>query len=575
MKSFEKLMSGIGFIVLIVLSVAVLFAGCVVVKHEIKIEVKHEDYGVATGSGRYRQGDEVTVKAEPEKGYLFKAWLVGDAEVSTDMVYKFLAEEDIILTAEFRKLLPDKNLEAAIMAELDIKDDVVNMADLEQLTRINVRLVEDLSGMEYAVNLEEAIFEGSPIFDISSLSGLENLKVLNLGGTDIEDISPVATLVSLEELVLARCRGIDISVLSGLNNLKNLDISQAGIKDINPLTSLDSLTRLNLFGNKVTDITALSELKSLEYLNLGNSHQGLFMDPPGENSAGDISALSGLENLRVLVINNNDIVDISPLFNLEKLELLDLHGNSISDLSPLARLKKLKQLDLSLYNKNGHFSDISPLENLVMLEKLNLNSVGLDNISHLAGLDKLKVLDLNFNRIEDISPLEGLNELRLLALYDNSITEISALQGMVRLQFLDLENNKVSDISPLQGLDALKGLSLQADALVIDTAEGRLSLKEMGLEPELDDGNSFYCLVVRRFEEHMLALDISWANLVEVIEQVEGITPLDTCRNMITLKQLEGVSSPWGTQLGRETYLSTAFQPHLEFAPPPVCWGCD
>ena len=65
------------------------------------------------------------------------------------------------------------------------------------------------------------------------------------------------------------------------------------------------------------------------------------------NSITDVSPLSRLTNLRVLVLGFNQITDISPLAGLTNLIELDLHLNSITDFSPLARLTKLEKLYLT------------------------------------------------------------------------------------------------------------------------------------------------------------------------------------------------------------------------------------
>ena len=86
---------------------------------------------------------------------------------------------------------------------------------------------------------------------------------------------------------------------------------------------MTKLTALAIGRNPISDISALSGLTNLKTLYLNS------------NSVSDISALSGLTNLGDLSLDDNSISDISVLSTLTNLTGLHLDGNSISDLSPL------------------------------------------------------------------------------------------------------------------------------------------------------------------------------------------------------------------------------------------------
>ncbi len=59
--------------------------------------------GTVEGMGSYIAGSEVTLKATPARNYKFDGWYVGEEKVSSAAEYTFTAEEDIELTAKFRK----------------------------------------------------------------------------------------------------------------------------------------------------------------------------------------------------------------------------------------------------------------------------------------------------------------------------------------------------------------------------------------------------------------------------------------------------------------------------------------
>jgi hypothetical protein len=125
----------------------------------------------------------------------------------------------------------------------------------------------------------------------------------------------------------------DISPLSKLINLKVLDLSCNKIDDLNPLSSLINLRQLYLTDNQITDISPLSELLNLESLDLD------------DNRISNIFPLSSLTNLGgsygTLILSRNQITDITPLSNLTKLEWLDLRYNQITDFTPLESLTNL------------------------------------------------------------------------------------------------------------------------------------------------------------------------------------------------------------------------------------------
>ena len=142
-------------------------------------------------------------------------------------------------------------------------------------------------------------------------------------GPDISDLTGVEFASNLEVLTIAHRSVSDLSPLAGLTRLKSLYLGHNVISDLSPLAGLTSLRTLLFYGNKVSDISPLVGLTNLEFLNIA------------ANSISDLSLLAGLTELEYLKIDNNSISDLSPLAGLTKLETLYLLNNSITDLSPL------------------------------------------------------------------------------------------------------------------------------------------------------------------------------------------------------------------------------------------------
>ena len=108
------------------------------------------------------------------------------------------------------------------------------------------------------------------------------------------------------------------------------------------------------------DIQPLKYCKDLVYLDLGHG-----------NRITDLSVLTGLKNLRVLIVSMNKIEDISPLAELKNLECLEIYQNPITDISTVTALPKLRYLNCSA----TLFDDITPLLGLQDLEMLWFVSV--------------------------------------------------------------------------------------------------------------------------------------------------------------------------------------------------------
>ncbi len=115
--------------------------------------------------------------------------------------------------------IPDETLRAEIEETLSIAaGTAVTSVDMLGLTSLDLggSDISDLTGLEYATNLEELDLSDTQVEDISALASLTSLLELSLSGTPIEDE--------------------DISHLSGLINLKVLDLSDTEVSDITPLS---------------------------------------------------------------------------------------------------------------------------------------------------------------------------------------------------------------------------------------------------------------------------------------------------------------------------------------------------
>ena len=413
------------------------------------------------------QSLEVTVPDEPGTYYFGVCADIVDGESDT----RNNCSDSVDVTVESGNAtvsMPDANLRAAVAAELGkASGEPITEADMATLTSLRAVAagIDDLTGLESAVNLTKLYLNSNAIADLNPLAGLTALEALDLSGNDIVDISPLAGLTSLTSLGLASNAIVDITPLAGLTALTKRYLNSNAIADPNPmagltsLTSLTSLEALDLSRNDIVDISPLAGLTSLTSLDLAI------------NSIVDITPLAGLTALTTLYLSHNAIADPNPLAGLTGLTVLSLTDNAIVDLSPLAGLTALFRLD-SNYN---NIVDLSPLAGLTALFWLSLDGNDIVDIAPLAGLTELSWLDLDNNAIVDLDPLAGLTGLSELYLDNNAIVDLNPLAGLTGLTGLSLSNttshrsssaNAIVDLTPLADLTALSRLSLSGNDVV-------------------------------------------------------------------------------------------------------------
>ena len=305
--------------------------------------------------------------------------------------------------------------------------------------------------IEAAIELEL----GKPVGASITLDDMAMLTMLGASNANINDLTGLEAAINLTKLDLWQNSISDLSPLSGLTHLTELDFQSNRISDVSALSKLPNLIALYLNGNNISDLSPLSGLSNLTHLGLDF------------NRISDLSPLSGLTNLIHLGLGFNRISDLSPLSGLTNLILLGLGVNHISDLSPLSGLTNLIELEL----ETNIISDISMLVGLINLTSLGLDANSISDLSPLSKLTNLTGLALRTNGISDLSPLAGLTNLAFLWLDTNTISDISVLAGLTNLEALGLEDNNISDISPLV---ANTGLGREEEVYVQDNPWDRV-----------------------------------------------------------------------------------------------------
>ena len=102
--------------------------------------------------------------------------------------------------------IPDPHLKKAIRETLNLPDEIpITSQEMLRLTRLRVKSsdLKDLTGLEYAINLETLSLSGSrTVSDLTPLANLIALRNLNLSGNQIRDIRPLAGLINLTQVAI-------------------------------------------------------------------------------------------------------------------------------------------------------------------------------------------------------------------------------------------------------------------------------------------------------------------------------------------------------------------------------------
>jgi len=431
--------------------------------------------------------------------------------------------------------VPDPNLAAAIRTELGLDPGTpLTTAHLATLNSLDAGYssVADLTGLEYAVNMQYLYVDGNSISTLAPLAGLPNLEALYASDNLLTDISPVASLSGLTTLYLYENGIADASPVSGLTGLTYLNLQSNFLTDVAPMAGLEALAFLGVSGNYLTTLAPLvsgttftlaaappqlyadnnpfatdvcdTQIPALETRGVTVSH-----DPcPGSVTVPDVVGMTalaagnaftaagltvGMQSEYSATVPAGYIIRQSPpagfpaapgsvvnavsslgpeggvLVNVPDAALAGAIRDALS-LAPGTPLTTAHLASVSyLYADGLGVTDLTGLEWAVNLFYLYMNTNAPADLGPLAGLTGLDEFYCSTCGLSDLSDLAGLVMLRTLSLGDNQISDLSALAGLARLESLDLNYNEVADLSPLAGLTGLTNLYL-SDNQVSDLA---------------------------------------------------------------------------------------------------------
>ena len=425
--------------------------------------------------------------------------------------------------------IPDAVLRKAVEEALSkTPGDPITSGEMATLERLFARGmyprengVEDLAGIEYAVNLRSLVVPYGRISNLAPLAGLTSLVYLGLRYNAIVDATPLAGLTSLTELSLHDNAIANLEPLAGLTSLTKLKLQYNRISDLGPLVTNDGLghgdfvflnrnplTRISLETHiptlldrgvevqhdvlpefpEIVDVRLREAIYGAIQANNGEDLSTLLaMDGRGRNIE-DLTGLEGASSLEVLFLDRNRITDIAPLAELN-LKALDLAYNMVDDWGPLASINfKVTADGLNLVSLDGN--SLRELPPLPASWELSFADNSISDIGSLAefrtsdpSVDPWRsmwrpgVLRMSGNSITSLEPLRHKRGLQHLEMHDNQITDISPL-NLWLLQELHMRNNAVRDISPLLDGERLLVVDVRRNPLADNALTVLATLRE-------------------------------------------------------------------------------------------------
>ncbi len=174
------------------------------------------------------------------------------ASVVSILVYNaFTYAEDV------QDWMPDPHLRRIVSEALDVES--LTIADMQRLhTLISERdEIENLEGLQHAVNLKFLSINRCNISDLTPLAGLVKLHTLEFYDTQISDLTPLAGLVNLEVLQLSENQISDLTPLAELVNLEVLLLRENQVSDLSAITGLTKLKVLEIIDNPIEDFSQI------------------------------------------------------------------------------------------------------------------------------------------------------------------------------------------------------------------------------------------------------------------------------------------------------------------------------
>jgi len=281
---------------------------------------------------------------------------------------------------------PDSEFEAALRSSVLIPDTgPISCAQMQALVELSTPtgdgsgLIQELIGLQHAINLEDLTYNGHEIVSLAPVAGLTKLRVLSVDrNRHFLDLSPLQNLQALEVL---------------------------GLWDVGPV------------------------------LSSGTTGEEAALDGLDNN---ELDKVAGLTNIEVLYISSNNVNDLGFVAGMSKLRVIYAMNNDIIDFGPLAGKPDLRTALLG-YQRTPVTQNVSAFNTSPLLALLGLEYGRVGNTDFLATKTALWEVRLQGNRLHDtgIAGLRGNAAFPVASRPDESV----AGPAIAVAPTLRLENN--------------------------------------------------------------------------------------------------------------------------------------
>jgi hypothetical protein len=198
------------------------------------------------------------------------------------------------------------------------------------------------------------------------------------------------------------------------------------------------------------------------------------------NQIQDAFGIAGLCELRFLSMNVNKLKSLERIHECTKLLEYNANNNQINTLENLLQCKELRLVDLS----NNSLSSLDIFRPNSTLLRLDIHANSLKDLTGIELLENLCSLNVGFNKIQNIDTLENNPLIDDLVLYRNALTKFPDFSSVLirniyleknlmehfnnrlfapLLELLKLNDNNIQSIAPLSSCINLKLLAISAN----------------------------------------------------------------------------------------------------------------
>lgn len=208
----------------------------------------------------------------------------------------------------------------------------------------------------------------------------------------------------------------------------------------------------------------------------------------------DIEGLKDFKNLKILLMNDNNVSDLSVLAQMPQLEGVWFNNNNVRDISFASELKNLKYISFT----GNKVSDLSPLQGTTKLEHFWGNDNPFNDINPLR--ENRGMLQMGLSRCPidgDIGAVSGMTELTFFAAESCGITDLYSLRACRKLEYAYLGNNSINDVSPLANCNGIKELWISDNSVYdsdkyISSFAGITIVDNGNISVESSDGTNYF-----------------------------------------------------------------------------------